>query len=126
MLSGTKHCKTETENLVTHLLELLSWSRRKSLPHDAGDDDKGLRACQEKLENNALTLLAKAKEPEKGREGTVWSFSCCYPVLLEEDVASALPCLPYSMCIFWLYPGRLPLLSKCCMKRRKTWSCLFP
>lgn len=65
MLSDTKHCKTETETLVTHLL---SWSRRKSLPH-AGDDDKGLRACQEKVENNALTLLAKAKEPAKGREG---------------------------------------------------------
>lgn len=92
---------------MTHLL---SWSRRKSLPH-AGDDDKGLRACQEKVQNNALTLLAKAKEPEKGREGTVWSFSCCYPVLLEEDVASL--AFPYSVCIFWLHPGSLPLLSRC-------------
>lgn len=97
MLSDTKHSKTETENLVTHLL---SWSRRKSLPHDAGDDDKSLRACQEKVENNALTRLAKAKEPEKGREGSVWSFSCCYPVLLEENVASLLcPACP-TLCVY--------------------------
>lgn len=54
----------------------LSWSRRKGLPH-AGDDDKVLKACQEKVDNNALTLLAKAKEPEKGREGTVRVYLCC-------------------------------------------------
>lgn len=78
MLSDTKHCKTETENLVTHLL---SWNRRKSLPHDAGDNEKGLRACQEKVENNALTLPAKAKEPEKEERGLFGVFlaviQCC-------------------------------------------------
>lgn len=97
MPSDTKHSKSETQNLVTHLL---NWSRRKSLPHDAGDDDKGLRACQENIENNALTRLAKAKEPEKGSEGTLWTFSCCYPVLLEKDVVSQLcPACP-TLCVY--------------------------
>lgn len=68
---------------------LLCRDRRKTLLH-AGGDDKGLGVCQEKVQNNALALLAKAKEPEKGRERTVWSFSFCYPVLLKEDVASLL------------------------------------
>lgn len=84
---------------MTHLL---NWSRRKSLPH-AGDDDKGLKACQEKIQNNALTLLAKAEEPEKGREWTVWSFSFCFPVLLEEAVASLLSItLPALLCVYIL------------------------
>jgi len=68
---------------------LLSWGRRKILPR-ARDNDQGLGVHQEKVQNNALTLLAKAKEPEKGREGTVWSFSFCYSVLLKLNVAPLL------------------------------------
>lgn len=68
---------------------LLRRGRRKTSLH-AGGDDKGLGVCQEKVQNNALALLAKAKEPEKGRERTVRSFSFCYSVLLKEDVASLL------------------------------------
>lgn len=49
---------------------LLRRGRRKTSLH-AGGDDKGLGVCQEEVQNNALALLAKAKEPEKGRERTL-------------------------------------------------------